>query len=564
MTFPRSKKILHLFALIAVFCNSALFCRVSLQEPEQVVIIGGGMIGAMEAYYTYCDAQLRGVPVCITVWEKNEELFDTTICNIVPSLTCDEILAVVPRGQELIRKLDILFSNVGGIRVDDVADVHGTVVTEQFKQEAQQYSLDEEGHALRTQALLELGKMSMDLWQKMYNEADAELKNILELSSFNPCCELADDTTKRLHEGYRIDLIYNVAHAQERAQAMKQSYEQLGYTQCAFLTPEQVVSLDPFLADFCNAHSSDNVWHDDAVALWRPGGCIDGKRFLPLLYEYLTKKMGTYTDEQGNKQNCFQVHYGNKVTGVEYATHNGKTVVAGLRFQDGKTVCHACDLCSYVFCPGEAVGTLKSLGFSEPAYAGFAGVSLLLDIEIPQDKLQYCKAFNHCMEVHQEGVVLAWQARFKDNKIFIGVAGTKAFYSDQQPTKHQAFAKNRNLLQLNMINDVLPEFVSWALGYDTHGKTLTQQDFDYLESCGIAKRWAGVRAVVYDGFPTLGCLYKDNVCVENARCTTHLGSGGGSFSHAAVLMSRCAMNADLDAFSQQILAYSDSSRIATH
>ncbi len=31
------------------------------------------------------------------------------------------------------------------------------------------------------------------------------------------------------------------------------------------------------------------------------------------------------------------------------------------------------------------------------------------------------------MEVHQEGVILAWQARIKNNKVFIGVAGTKAF-----------------------------------------------------------------------------------------------------------------------------------------
>lgn len=59
--------------------------------------------------------------------------------------------------------------------------------------------------------------------------------------------------------------------------------------------------------------------------------------------------------------------------------------------------------------------------------------------------------FSHRMEVHQEGVVLAWQARYIDEKIFIGVAGTKAFYGDQRPTKDQAFAKDRNLLQLNMI-----------------------------------------------------------------------------------------------------------------
>jgi hypothetical protein len=29
----------------------------------------------------------------------------------------------------------------------------------------------------------------------------------------------------------------------------------------------------------------------------------------------------------------------------------------------------------YVFCPGESVGTLRKLGFDEPAYALFAGVT---------------------------------------------------------------------------------------------------------------------------------------------------------------------------------------------
>jgi|SRR5579859_6247760 len=191
---------------------------------------------------------------------------------------------------------------------------------------------------------------------------------------------------------------------------------------------------------------------------------------------------------------------------------------------------------------------------------GFAGVSLLLDIDVPQNKLKDYAPFNHCMEVHQEGVVLAWQARFRDNKIFIGVAGTKAFYSDQRPTKDQDFARNRNLLQLNMINDVLPEFISLALNYDTKGKALTEKDLNYLESKKIATRWAGVRAVVYDGFPTLGNVYKGNVKVTNARCTTHLGSGGGSFSPAVTLMSRSAMNQEHDDFTQRILNYGDSSR----
>ena len=49
--------------------------------------------------------------------------------------------------------------------------------------------------------------------------------------------------------------------------------------------------------------------------------------------------------------------------------------------------------------------------------------------------------------------VLAWQARIRDGKIFLGGAGTKAFYGDQYPTIDQAFATNRNLLQLQMFNE---------------------------------------------------------------------------------------------------------------
>jgi hypothetical protein len=187
---------------------------------------------------------------------------------------------------------------------------------------------------------------------------------------------------------------------------------------------------------------------------------------------------------------------------------------------------------------------------------------LMLNIPIPIEQLEQYAKFNHCMEVHQEGVVLAWQARFRDNKIFIGVAGTKAFYSDQKPHKDQEFAKNRNLLQLNMINDVLPEFISLALGRDTKGQKLTVEDLTKLEKSGIAERWVGTRAVAYDGFPTLGAVYKEDREVSNARTTTHLGSGGGSFSPASIFVSRSTLNKKVepDKLTQNVLRYGSSKR----
>jgi len=253
--------------------------------------------------------------------------------------------------------------------------------------------------------------------------------------------------------------------------------------------------------------------------------------------------MGTYIDESNETRNCFEIFYQKEVIEVELEKNNDHTIVTGLTFGDGQCMHDSCKNASYVFCPGEAVGTLRKLGFKEPAYAGFAGVSLLLNIPVPQDKMAEYESFSHCMEVHQEGIVLAWQARMIEGSIFIGVAGTKAFYGDQRPTKDQAFAKNRNLLQLNMINDVLPEFISLALGRDTKGQTLVQADLDTLEQQEIAQRWAGTRAVVFDGFPTLGAAYTpDDTKIDNVVVTTHLGSGGASFGPAAVAVSCCVQN----------------------
>ena len=542
---PRIKSTLNILFFF-LFFTSKIFCATP-EKPKELVIIGGGIAGAMETYYAHCDAQKSNIPLRVSIYDKNSSFSHTTVFNIAPSLTPDEILSVVPRGQDLVTKLQIPFYEPGGIRVDDVSGISGTSPTEQFKDAVQHYSLDELGHKQRSQCLLAMGKMSMDLWHTLYATADTELKKILEASNFNPCCELTDNT-KALHKGYRIDLIYNVPNAHERAMNMKHDYEALGYTHCAILSPDEVKTIDPYLASFCNKHSSKNAdgirtWHTDTVALWRPGGCLDTQTFLPQFSAYLRKKMGTFTNAQGQQQDCLQITFNKKVTQLEYTTNaSGKCHITAMHFEDGTSfkTDPAFDT-QFVFCPGEAVGTLKNLGLHEPAYAGFAGASLRLVIDIPQEKIKDYEMFNHCMEVHQEGVVLAWQARLKDSKISIVVAGTKAFYSDQKPTKDQAFAKNRNLLQLNMINDVLPEFISMALKRDTAGKTITSDDLHYLESQGIATRWAGTRAVVYDGFPTLGPVYHNGQQVINARCTTHLGSGGVSFSPAAVVISQSTM-----------------------
>jgi hypothetical protein len=540
------------------------------QPESKVSIVGGGIIGAFESYYAYQDALKDGEPICIVVYEKGSSFGSSTAgksstntaFNIVPSLTIDEILSVVPRGNELVDKLGVLFSQPGGIRVDDVAGVNDSVSAIQFKEAVTLYGSDKQ-HDDRTHSLLKLGKKSMELWEALYKEGDAELKAILEASNFNSCHE-PTSKEKVLHDGYRIDLICGIPAAEERALAMKRDYQDLGYQHCALLSPDEVVALDPYLSDFCQDYSEldetmNRVWKKDSAALWRPGGCIDTVSFLPKFYAYLKKKMGQYEDVDGNIQDCFQLRFGKEVTGVALSSDGEDPRVVGLTFSDGETVA---ENARYVFCPGEAVGTLANLGFDEPSYAAFAGPSLLLSIPLAKDQIEKYRDFSHCMEVHNVGIVLAWQARFKDDGIFIGVAGTKAFYGDKQPDKQEDFAKNRNLVQLNMVNQVLPEFITLGLGSETHGKTLTADDLAQLESQGIARRWVGRRAVAYDGFPTLGALYSKNRKVTNARCTTHLGSGGVSFGPAAVFVSRSSETGSDDAFIQKILQYGDSTRIA--
>jgi hypothetical protein len=124
-----------------------------------------------------------------------------------------------------------------------------------------------------------------------------------------------------------------------------------------------------------------------------------------------------------------------------------------------------------------------------------------------------------------------------------------------------------------MFNDVLPQVVSLALGRDTTGQQLTEQDMAFLEKEGIAKRWVGRRALAYDNSPTLGHLYHQGKVVPNGRVTTHLGSGGGSFALVTSLISHFALAPEgvkekleivgLDPeFVQEVLGYTDSRRSA--
>jgi hypothetical protein len=266
--------------------------------------------------------------------------------------------------------------------------------------------------------------------------------------------------------------------------------------------------------------------------------------------------MGTYLDPSFQIQECFTLEFNKEV--VEAVVDKDAHIV-GLKFQDGSIEYNDPSKCSYVFCPGESVGTLKKLGFDEPSYAGFAGPSLSVCIPLASDQVLFYKDFNHCMEVHKVGIVLAWQARLKDNSLLLKVGGTKAFYGDKEPQINEAFALHQHLVQLNMLNDVLPQMISIACGQNTAGKQLAFKDLRTLEKKGMLHRWVGRRAVAYDGFPTLGALFYDGSKVKNGRCTTHLGSGGVSFAPAAVQISQNYDRSN-DPFTKKILEYADSRR----
>lgn len=548
----------------------SLLSLTQLHADNHLVFVGSGIVPAVKSLFAYYDSINNNIPLKITIFEKNDSVHQSTATQIAPSLTPDEILSVIPRGQTLIDKSQISFKRAGGIRVQDVPGMYETDTAQEFMKSALSYGQDEVGHEQRTQILLSLGKLSMTLWQNLYEQADDAVRSIFHAANFNPCKNTDQNS---LHEGYRIDLIYNASDATSKALGMKADYESLGYDQVALLTPAQVIARDASLEQFCKDHADFNEqgelqWHNDAAALWRPGGCLDASVFIPQIYGYLQETMGMYTDEQGNERYRLEIYVQTPVNNVEVATNDdNQQYIKSLHVGENMMFTpSAADTVQYAFCPGSAVGTLRSFGFTEPSYAGFAGASLRLNIPLTQEQQQEFANFNHCMEVHQEGVVLAWQARLKENHLTIAVGDTKAFYADQTPNIDQEFAHDRNLLQLNMINQVVPHCISIALQRNTHGQQLTEDDLATLVEQGIAQRWVGTRAVAYDGFPTIGQLFDhNNNPIVNAYCMTHLGSGGVSFAPATAFISRAIFDdAQLaeHPFVQQILTFAHPTRTA--
>jgi glycine/D-amino acid oxidase-like deaminating enzyme len=126
------KTLFFIFTCLLSLCGSIFANTPNIPVSSKTSIVGGGIVGALESYYAYKDAQKEDKKICVMVYEKGHSLdvsstgisSTNTSYNIVPSLTIDEILSVVPRGSELVEKLAVLFSQPGGIRVDDVSGIH--------------------------------------------------------------------------------------------------------------------------------------------------------------------------------------------------------------------------------------------------------------------------------------------------------------------------------------------------------------------------------------------------------------------------------------------------------
>lgn len=211
---------------------------------SEVVIIGGGMTGALEAYYAYTDAVKKGIPIQITIYEKGP---------LIENLKTDETLSTLMPSQEE-----------------------------------------------HTQALVNLKKMGIAAWQRLYDEATPQLQAIFQEAHYTP------------------------------------------------ISPPTEIAAEP-LAD-----------------------CLDVRTFLPKFYEYMKKAMGTYVAKGGAEKPYFELQCNKEVCGVRLSKGENPRITS-LKFTDGSSTHRAGSKRkrSYVFCQGEAIGTLSKLGFDEPSYDGF-------------------------------------------------------------------------------------------------------------------------------------------------------------------------------------------------
>jgi hypothetical protein len=519
------------FLRVLVTCVAAMFWFSSAMA-ETLIIVGGGHVGLIKVLLANEHAKKAKQNFNAIIYTKDKAIEETTAANIWNSHTHNEFGAVIPPVEQMAESMNISFDK-GGIRVPDVPGILEHQSSKKFIDAVYKKGADINAIQEINTVVPKVGSASMKLWRKLYESANPKLKAIMQECNFNPCADSEDAKCQKLYSGYRIDLIYNTENVLKKAENMLEEYRSVGYKYGKILTPDEVLSMDKSLTDFvCDnseGTSPNKVWKKNVVAVWRPGGCVDTQRFLPKLLAYLREDMG----------DRLKVHFNKEAVGVDVQpTIQGHYEVKGLTFADGTSISAPAsdEKVWFDINPGEAVGTLERLGFHEPPCAGFAGCSLSLTVPMTGELKRDFADFRHHMEVHTPGKVLAWQARAIGDSIFVGGAGTKAFYGPLEPKLDQQFACINNLAQLQMFNDVLPQVVSVGLGRNTRGQQMTMDDLEDLVENKKARRWVGRRSVRFDNMFTWGFLYYQGHKVTNAMTGTHAGSGGGSLSLIMALL----------------------------
>jgi hypothetical protein len=525
---------------------------------RKIRTIGAGVSSGIDMLLEYLLSKEKNEKVRVTMYDKNASVEDTTATNIAPSLTIDELLSVVPSGEDLVKALQIFFNESGGIRVD-IPGIYDTESVQEFIAAVIHESTYKEKAQQRQELLYALGKLSMQAWEALYEKAkilDPQLATIFDETNFNFCGQ-SKKAVRELQDGYRIDLIYDTADAATKAANMCALYQGYGYDRSNILSPREVRELDPALAQFCvNNAIDDDHWQTGVQAVYRPGGSIDMNKFLPKLYEHLANNMGVYRNDLGEIKSCFRVKYNREVRGFEYDANNAikavKFVLADSNTEYSKPNKHHYENgTEYLLVPGENTGFLRKVGIQEPPHTKFAGASLALKIPVSQEQFYHYRNYKNCMEVHKPGVVLAWQLRtLQENEkyyISIKVGGTKALYGDVTPNVTDDFAKNRHLLQLRIINDVVPDLLSLAFaGVSKSSCELSYDDLQFLVDSKIAKPWVGSRSVAYSDGASLGSVFTsdDGRTIANARIIDKASSGGVSFAPGHALLSRFLKDLD--------------------
>lgn len=536
----------------------------TLSRPaRKITIVGGGIIGYLEAVLEYLKFKQTGEPVKVSMYEMDPAISYTTGYNNRPSITVNEPASVVPRAEALLKAIQTVCTERGGIKMPDVPGILDSESVKVFLAEVEAFSKDANQVDAKNTQLLEYGKFAVSLWQFLYENMGDEFKKIMDESNYKPCSrpgEWDDPST-----GYRCDPIFNhhTITAESRAEAIIKEHVDLGYQHCKILSPAEAEQRDPSLKHFCDSQSvidettGQRRWKSEACVVLRPGGRINGSIFLLKVREFLEKNLGTYLDENNQVKNCFHASYNKEVVGMVAKDNTAGTakILESLLLNTTKNNGVKDNRARYgnhhevILCPGKKVNTIPNLGIDFPAFTGFAGPSVLFDLTVPVSELadhpEYLNLDN-CMEALEEDIVLAWQSKtvkVDDHhvKISIGVAGSKALSGEETPNNDQVFAQTKQTKLLNMINTIYPKAISMALGKDTTGMVLTFDHLQKLAQEGIVKLWVGNRAVAVDSMFSVGQGKIDGKPIEGVSMNTHGGSGGFAHGVGMVYLRRHAL-----------------------